>query len=142
MRVQRSKVSGQRGGRVTAFTLLEVMVAVAIFFMAAFAILGLVSQNVGAARRLQRSHLTAASLAAQMTISNKLEEGSSAGDFGDLYPGFSWMSETTLAMTNGLFQVEFAVMSQGKVESTMTILLYRPDSVVKPGASAFRGRTR
>ena len=37
-----------------AFTLLEVMIAVAIFFVSAFAILGLISSSLANVRRLQR----------------------------------------------------------------------------------------
>jgi type II secretion system protein I len=128
-----------RGGR-AAFTLLEVMIAVALFFMAAFAVLSLVSQNLSAARRLQKIQVTAASLAAQATLVNQVVEGAGSGDFGELHPGFTWQSETNLMGTNGLFQVDFAVMSDGRVDSTMTILLYRPNSQMTPGGGSRRLR--
>ena len=42
-----------------AFTLLEVMIAAGIFFMAIFAILALVSSNLKNARLIQKSHVDA-----------------------------------------------------------------------------------
>lgn len=117
-----------------AFTLLEVMIAVAVFFMCAFAVMAVISQNLAAARRLQKTHVTAASLAAGLTLSNRLEEGLESGDlsemFGDLYRGYRWEREISLAGTNGLFQVDFAIWNGKELESSMSILLYRPDSVV------------
>ena len=47
-------------------------------------------------------------LAAQLIMkvrTNKLEEGSGEGDFGDLYPGYTWRGETNQIATNGLDQV-------------------------------------
>jgi Tfp pilus assembly protein PilV len=127
-----------------AFTLLEVMIAVAVFFMCAFAVMAVISQNLAAARRLQRSQVTAASLAAQMTLSNRLEEGFASGDlsemFGDLYRGYRWEREIRLAATNGLFQVDFAIWNGKEQESTMSILLYRPESVVNAGGGMRRLR--
>jgi len=118
------------------FTLLEVMIAVAIFFACAFAILALVSQNLAVVRKLQHSHVTASGLAAQITLSNRLEEGVESGDLselhGDLYKGFRWEREIVLRETNGLFEVNFAIFEGSRLESTMSILLYRPESIVRP----------
>ncbi|NJM54637.1 MAG: prepilin-type N-terminal cleavage/methylation domain-containing protein [Verrucomicrobiae bacterium] len=115
------------------FTLLEVMLAVAIFFAAAFAILALVSQNLAAARRLQQSRVTASGLAAMISLSNRLEEGVESGDlaetYGELYEGFRWEREIVLRETNGLFQVNFAIFDGPRLESTLSILLYRPESI-------------
>lgn len=114
-----------------AFSLLEVMIAVAIFFMAVFSILELTSRNLRAARGLGRVHVDASSLAADLILTNKLEEGTSSGNFGDLYPGYTWDREIYLVSTNGLFQVDFTVfwaIEKRPMESKMSILLYRPDS--------------
>lgn len=119
-----------------AFTLIEVMIAMALFFMAVFAILGLTSQNIAAAARLQRHDVDIASLAAELSLTNILQEGSESGDFGDLYPGATWTREITEVSSNGLFRVDFVVVNPpmnlrsrqpGSVE-TMSILLYRPGS--------------
>ena len=53
---------GRRSG-LNAFTLLEVIVACAIFFMVAFAVLGLVTRSLAAARSLQLRHPDAGMLA-------------------------------------------------------------------------------
>lgn len=125
--------AGQRRPDAIAFTLLEVMIAVALFFMAAFSVLALVSQNLRAARSLQTSHVTAAMLAADLSLTNRLEEGLDSGEFGELYPGYSWERAITEAHSNGLFSVDFAVIKDGRIDSTMTILLFRPNSVRRAG---------
>lgn len=63
------------GTTVAAFTLLEVMIAVAIFFMATFAILNLVGSSVRAARSLEPFSLDASSVVAELSLTNRLEEG-------------------------------------------------------------------
>ena len=45
-----------------AFSLLEVMIAIAIFFVAAFAILGLISTSLQNVRRLQRPTVDASQI--------------------------------------------------------------------------------
>ena len=114
-----------------AFSLLEVMIALAIFFMAMFAILGLISNSLRGVRSLQQTTISQSTLAAQLSLTNALAEGRANGDFGDLYRDYRWTSETTEAGTNGLFQVDFAIYKsggKGGVESAMSILLFRPAS--------------
>jgi hypothetical protein len=118
-----------------AFTLLEVMIALAIFFMAIFIILQSTSQSLGAARGLQVRAPDAIGLVADMSLTNKLEEGIVEGDFGDFYPGATWTRDTYQVGTNGLFQVDFTLRwFSGKrpVESKSSVLLWRPDSQVSP----------
>jgi len=120
---------------VGAFTLLEVMIALAIFFMAVFVILQSTSQSLGAARGLQVRTPDAIGLVADMSLTNRLEEGIMEGDFGDLYPGATWTRDTYQVGTNGLFQVDFTLRwFSGKrpVESKSSVLLWRPDSQVSP----------
>jgi hypothetical protein len=116
-----------------AFTLLEVMIALAIFFMAIFTILGSVSRSLGAARSLQQKSPDIGSLAADLMLTNKLEEGTVDGDFGDLYPGCTWRRDIYLKATNGFFQVDFAIhQARGRqsVDWTTSILLWRPESTL------------
>ncbi len=115
----------------TAFTLIEVMIAMGIFFMAIFAILGLVSSNLRSARRLQQKPVDASALIAELSLTNKLTAGSDHGDFGDLYPGYTWDSEITEVRTNGLFQVEYLVNGptsggQAPSHSHLSVLMWRP----------------
>jgi type II secretory pathway component PulJ len=58
-----------------AFTLLEVMIAVAIFFMATFSILALMSRCLSQARSLQPMQVDANMVVAELSLTNKLEEG-------------------------------------------------------------------
>ena len=64
------------------FTLLEVVIAIAIFFIAIFAILDLTSRCLRSARSLQHSTVTASSLAAELSLTNKLTEGFESGRAG------------------------------------------------------------
>ncbi len=120
-----------------AFTLMEVMIAISLFCIAIFAILDLTSRSLRAARGLQHTPVDVGSLAAELSLTNKLEEGSEAGDFGDRYPNCKWDRTITLISTNGLFQVDFIVsqaIESRVVRSQMSILLYRPDSTVGVGS--------
>lgn len=73
--------------RQLAFTLLEVLIAAAIFFMGMFALLGVLSNGLHAASILQKNAPTPGMAVARLTLTNKLEEVSQSGDFGELYPG-------------------------------------------------------
>ena len=120
-----------RTGR--AFTLLEVMIAIAIFFMCVFLILELVSTNLRHVQRLQKPAVDIGSLASELSLTNRLEEGGDSGDFGAMYPGVSWSRQITMVGTNGLFQVDFTVLDGSgggrfPAESKLSIFLYRPDS--------------
>jgi Tfp pilus assembly protein PilV len=118
----------------TAFSLLEVMIAGALFFMAIFAILAMMSSVLRNARSLRRTDLDAGMVAAQVCNTNKLYEGSQSGDFGNLYPGCSWETDTYEAATNGLFQVDIVVRRRGVQQpvDSMSIFLFRPDSPRRP----------
>lgn len=127
-----------------AFTLLEVMVAMAIFFIAIFAILDLTSQNVAAARRLQTMQLDASGLASAIAFTNRLEEGEIPQDiiaeFQEQHPGYTCTGSITEVSTNGLFRVDLeiaGVKDKKVVGSGMSILLFRPDS-----ARSFRNKIR
>ena len=127
----------------TAFTLLEVMIATAIFFICVFAILALVSTSLRNARVLQQHTVEPGMLAGMTALTNRLMEGSETGDFEDIapgsFPGYSWTRYIEQVASNGLFRVDLMVSHDinGKpVESKMSVLLYRPES---PPGSAFGG---
>jgi hypothetical protein len=119
-----------------ALSLIEVMIAMGIFFMVVFAILGMVSNSLRNARALQGTQGDApiGALAAFLTTSNRLDEGTFSGDFGDLYPDYEYDFEV-IPITNGLVRVDLNVRGgTGKrpEESTMSILLFlanQPNSV-------------
>ena len=106
-RAERRRPGAEIPGR--AFTLLEVMVAIGIFCVAIFAILEVVTQNLRMARSLQHQQVDAGALAAELSLTNRLEEGSEQGDFGKMYPGCRWSREITEVASNGFFQVDFTV---------------------------------
>jgi hypothetical protein len=127
-----------------SFTLLEVLIASAIFFTMAFAVLELVTRGLAGVKVLQQREPDAGLLAAAMSLTNKLEEGSESGDFEDiapgLYPGYSWGRDIYEVGSNGLFQVDFTVIRRsgkghGPSETRMSILMHRPGS---PTGSRFK----
>jgi Tfp pilus assembly protein PilV len=117
-----------------AFSLLEVMIAMGIFFVSIFAILELTSQSLAAARRLQRVEVDITMLAAQLSLTNRLEEGFDSGDFGDIRPDVLWSRTVTEVSTNGLFRIDFTTHQptgnpkSPLIERQMSILLFRPES--------------
>jgi hypothetical protein len=120
---------------ISGFTLLEVMFAVIAFCMATFAILALVSQSLDIARRLQRPMVDAGLVASELSLTNKLVEGESSGDLGELlgdaYKGYTWDYAVDEAQSNKLFQAVIVVQrnsGNGGVVSKTTVLFYRPDS--------------
>ncbi|MGC8742886.1 MAG: prepilin-type N-terminal cleavage/methylation domain-containing protein [Verrucomicrobiia bacterium] len=115
------------------FTLIEVMIALAIFFMATFAILGVVSRGISAARHLHIVGPDPSLITAELTVTNKLEDGMvESGDFGDMYPDYSWSYEVYEVATNGLFKVDIKVLRKSgyskQEDSKMSILIYKPDA--------------
>lgn len=121
-----------------AFSLLEVMIAVGLFFMVAFAVLALVSQNLHMARALQFSRSPISSLAAQTMVvaTAGLEEGVETGDFGDIFPDHRWEREVREFTTNGLMEVYLSVSRAGarQPEAEMILLLHSPQGAVRrPG---------
>ncbi|MBN2507873.1 MAG: hypothetical protein JXQ71_14395 [Verrucomicrobia bacterium] len=127
-----------------SFTLLEVIIACALFFMVAFSVLELVTRGLVSARVLQQREADAGMVASVYAQTNSLEEETVSGSFDelypDMYPGYSWVRTTTEIYSNGLFEVKFGVVGthkrRGVSETEMTILLYRPMS---PPGSASQG---
>lgn len=113
-----------------AFSLLEVMIACGIFFMAIFTILSLVSSVLRNARGLQRIEVDAGMVATQIYKTNKLYEGIESDNFGKYYRDYTWQTETKSVGTNGLFQVDIVVRRRGLQNpvDTMSIFVFAPDS--------------
>lgn len=114
------------------FTLLEVAIAMGIFFIAMFSILELTTQSLKSANLLQQNRPSPAMVVADLMLTNIVEVGYQSADFGDVYPDYAWEREIYEVGTNGLFQVDVRVYSLNAAstwESMMSLLLYRPDSV-------------
>ena len=121
-------------GRVTdrsAFTLLEVMIALGIFFMAMFTILALVSNTLRNARGLRRPQVDAGMAAAIYTATNRFFEGSMSGDFGDVLEDYSWEAETYEFedYTNGLLRADIVLIQRGNhgPPDKISILVFDPN---------------
>lgn len=112
----------------------------ALFFAIVFVLLQITSTNLKVARALQRTTVDASSLAAEISLTNQLVEGSESGDFGDLHPGYDWRREITMVGTNGLFEIRFEVYKerQREPESELVVLLFRPDSAQRAGGGSMR----
>jgi len=111
------------------------MIAIAVFFVAVFAILALVSQSLDNARRLQRPTIDAGLIAAQLSLTNSLVEGTTSGDLGallgDAYSGYTYTQEIIEAQSNKLFQVNLVIQHNGDekpIVSQTSVLFYRPES--------------
>jgi prepilin-type N-terminal cleavage/methylation domain-containing protein len=120
-----------------AFTLLEVMIAIAIFFVGSFAILSLISTSLNNARRLQRPSVEASPVLAWYAATNKLVEGTYSGSLGDEemlgkeYRDYTYMVDVEEIRSNHLYKVECVITpTSGKREviSDLTTVLYKPQS--------------
>lgn len=130
----RCRLTGRSVG-FEGFTLLEVMIACFVFFLVAFALLQLTTRSLVAAKSLRKHIVDPGMVAAELSITNRLEEGSYSGDFGQIYPEYSWQYRVEEIESNGLFKVEFEVIPLGRsdeVPTRMSALFFRPGS--PPGA--------
>ncbi len=91
------------------FTLLEVMIAVAVLAIALVAVLGLQSRTLTLAAE-SRFHTTAALLAqgkmAEMAVADLKALSSDSGDFGDEFSGYAWRLSVQNADLPGLEKVK------------------------------------
>jgi Tfp pilus assembly protein PilV len=110
-----------------AFSLLEVMIAIAIFFMCSFAILALVSSGLRTARMLKNTRPKPSMIAVELFTTN-LVEGVESGDFGRMYPDHQWETDTYEYGTNGLVQVDISITRRGQhvPESTLSVWKFDP----------------
>lgn len=123
--------------------MLEVIVACAIFFIVAFALLELVTRSLVAAKSLQVREPDPGVILAALSLTNKCEEGPMSGDYEDIapgmYPGYRWEALIMEVGSNGLFKVDVFTYSQRKNKGATQIstLFWRPNS--NPG-TATKGR--
>ena len=103
------------------------MIAMAVFFIVVFAILGMVVQSLGAARSLQ-IHRPDVGLVATMVAmqATNIEDGFfDSGDFGEMgFPEYGWEWGATEIGTN-FFRVDIAVIqkdAKGKLAREETFI--------------------
>ncbi len=127
-----------------AFSLIEVMIALAIFFASMFAILGLISQLLQNARAFQTKKAPHVSLvhAWHTSKTNRVAEGLTpvefndiSTDLGELYRDYyaEIYAEPNLDLTNGLWDVTYKVYNRrtGKVDSEIFTFYWDPNSQSK-----------
>jgi hypothetical protein len=130
-----------RPARRRAFSLIEVMIAMGIYFMAMFSILALTSQLLSNARLIQATRKPSVSLVHAWWTSktNRVVDGLTPVDFSDLSPELGELyrdysaeifAEPDLDMTNGLWNVTYKVLNRrtGQVESEAITLFWDPNS--------------
>ena len=140
----------KRGG----FSLVEVTVAMGIFFMCMYALISLTIQNLKMARDLEFIEPDVGWVASELSLLNEVEEGpvDGSGDFGDYYPGWGWQGEViyypaleSLAgpgedvETEGLYQLNIVVNGPGENgQQTHSVLMYRGPQEGSNGVSRSR----
>lgn len=116
-------------GRAAAsgFTLIEVMIALAILAVALVALLGLRNRDIqmqAQARDTTRATLLARQMALTVTDEGVPDLGYLEGDFGEDHPGFSWQRQVGTFMIERVREVRVAVIwgderhEEGRVEVT------------------------
>jgi general secretion pathway protein I len=117
------------------FTLLEVMVAIALIAIALMAVLGSQSQSVslaGEARFNTTAALLAQSKMAEIESQNPEDLTADSGDFGEDFPGYTWklaVSNVTLDrpenVSDHLKQVDLTVAWGEDEEFLYALRIYR-----------------
>jgi general secretion pathway protein I len=115
------------------FTLLEVLVAMAVLAVALVSLLGLYNRSLLLTIRAQ--HLSTATLLVQEMVTRTQLEGMSAlrattGDFADLHPGqypeFHWYRTIRPTALTGLWELRVGVSWGGREEETCELTLFTP----------------
>jgi general secretion pathway protein I len=124
-----------RGFRTSGFTLLEVMVAMAIIAIALTAVLGSQSQSLSLASEAKFSTtvaLLAQSKMAEIEAEKPEDLTSDSGDFGDDYPGYRWdksVNDVTFDEPEGvsdhLKQIDLTVSWEDNDQYVYRLRLYR-----------------
>ena len=117
------------------FSLVEVTVAMGIFFICIIALIDLTRQSLMMSRDLEFVEPDVGWVAAELSLTNKVEDGlMETGDFGEYYAGWSWQREVRMYPPLdelggdlddiGLYQVDIQVNGPGGSQ-THSVLMYR-----------------
>jgi len=113
----------------TGFTLLEVMIAMAILAMALVAVFQLQSQSIsmaGEARFKTTASLLAQRKMADMEAGATLANQDQKGDFAPDHPEYAWTTQVTDTQITGLKKIEVNVFNKASSrESNYQLILYK-----------------
>ena len=113
------------------FTLLEVMIAMAILAIALVAAFQSQSQSIsmsGQARFLTTASLLAQGKMAELEALKPESVASDSGDFGEDYPDYAWQVEVADTGQESLRKIRLTVRNERLVKNnTYTLVLYRAD---------------
>lgn len=124
----RPQLSVARKNPFAGFSLLEVIIAMAVFFIVVFAILGIVVQSVTAAKALGQQHGDCGTVASYWSLSNKIEPGIYSGDLEDVVKNYAWEAEVPDPPpgSNGLYLINIRVFrNDGKKGSVETLSMLK-----------------
>ncbi len=130
----------RRGG----FTLLELIVAIAILAVALFGVMQTVTQGINSSIT-SRDRARAVELAelklTELRLDPTLEPGTNEGDFGDEQPDWTWTSEVVETETAGLLRLQLTVTWQhgGQDRSVEVETCFAPDALIDPTAELATG---
>jgi general secretion pathway protein I len=119
--------------RLKGFTLLEVLVAMAVLAVALVSLLGLYNRSLLLTIRAQR--LSTATLLAEEMLTRTQLEGTNAmrmtaGDFADLHPGqypeFRWYRTLRPTALAGLWELRVGVSWGGRADEMCELTLFTP----------------
>ncbi len=143
-------INRDRLGRRSGFSLIEVTIAMAIFFVCMFALLSLTTLGLNTARRLEFVEPDIGWVASELSLTNVVEEGFETGDFGDHYPGWGWTRDVYIYPPleedfgtgdfgdQGLYQVDITLNGPGDSSQRHSVLMYRGQGEGANGISRSR----
>ena len=148
-----SSIKKVRLARRDGFSLIEVTIAMGIFFICMFGLLSLTTQSLNTARRLEFVEPDIGWVASELSLTNVVEEGFETGDFGDHYPGWNWTRDVYMYPVleefdgdiddQGLYQVDITLNGPGETAQRHSVLMYRGQGNGANGISRSRvGSTR
>ncbi len=115
--------------RTAGFTLLEVMIAMAILAITLVVVFQSQSQSISMAstsRFVTTASLLAQSKMAEMEAADSGNLGSGSGDFGDDYPGYAWRVTVGDTQKDAIKKIEVTVSNERMASNnTYTLILYR-----------------
>ena len=132
MKIQHSKLNTQncRVPAARGFTLLEVMVAMAILAVSLLAVFRSQSQSISMAQQSRTTTMMALLAQSRMTdleAQEVLSTGTQTGDFGSDYIDYTWRTVVAPSDVQSLGRVEVIVTNlRMKTNNTYRLIFYRP----------------